>query len=881
MALVTSRTSLSQGAETTESVAFTASAGANTTLTGTGLPVVALDDFFEIRNSPITGNNGLYIATGTPTTSSVSCTKVFGSNPTDDTSESVNWLGDTTTYKSVFFDTTSNGSIAILEQGNVSADGVTGQAIYSFAMQEWKDDSFLIANSPFPMLTIDADAGKYIIGQDISGNNNGANWLDSTTHSIRTRKMLRNAGWNEVDSTGVTTARYVGVVTLGAFEDSANDTAYRQFGNDTTVDDTVDFDFAGPVNEAVKFYDLIGDLSGDTPAYGSTSTITRATGSFIADGFKVGGQVTTINSTSNDGTNVLTGVTATTLTVTGTPFTVEAWGTSEIAVDNDNAMTLRLRVRDADPKGKTFAQANLASAGKTILGNFVYSFPLANGTDQKIDATDATIATTSPYVDTSDGSGTDGSVTAGSATFNSVSITFAAGDVGKLITIGAGNNIGIYTIVTFTDVSNVDVDRDFETTESSITFQRRPNTGMTLTYYATPQARTDLVGGSVNFGIIVDGNDGTAQETFEYLQYRLRTTADIDNDSDIAIGRAMDGLAGFVGDTGHFGSPDGGLSFPTNPDGGGSGVYVDNLNALSKNDVIVYDNLNAPKTFPETIAVTLDFNQIAIDDTTTEYDLFYDRTIRTNVTDFVLTNATSKITSATTALPQNSEIVVGSYVRISGLTGGDDPMNGVYQINTITTPGADWTVTRYDGATIVDVTTTTVDIDQNCVDTPDAILVHTNVRTAEATASPAGSAVLSFTAPDTITDTGNTLGIFTSGMFIEIEGTTGNDGIYEVDTAAAGSITTIEQTIVTEAVGLDTDGVITEVVSGLAGADVVFSYDFDNNVQGGRTVSTTTYVKGKAIGSTGAQYYQSSVSDIESGTPETIPLAPATERNYA
>ena len=74
---------------------------------------------------------------------------------------------------------------------------------------------------------------------------------------------------------------------------------------------------------------------------------------------------------------------------------------------------------------------------------------------------------------------------------------------------------------------------------------------------------------------------------------------------------------------------------------------------------------------------------------------------------------------------------------------------------------------------------------------------------------------------------------------------------------------------------------ITEVVSGLASADVVFSYDFDNNVQGGRTVSTTTYVKGKAIGSTGAQYYQSSVADIESGTPETIPLAPATERNYA
>ena len=813
MALVTSRTSLSQGAETTETVAFTSSSGANTTLTGTGLPVVAANDFFEIRLSPISGNNGLYIATGTPTTSSVSCTKVFGLDPTDDTAESVTWLGDTTTYKSVFFDTTNNGSIAILEKGNVSADGVTGQAIYSFAMQEWKDDSFLIANSPFPMLTIDADAGKYIIGQDISGNNNGANWLDNATHSIRTRKLLRNAGWNEVSSTGVTTARYVGVVTLGSFEDTANDTAYYQFGDDTTVDDTVDFDFAGPVNEAVQFYDLIGDLSGSTPSFATTTTITRATGSFITDGFKVGGQITIINSTSNDGTYELSAVSATSMTIT-TTWTAEAWGTTEVIVNNDNAMTLRLRVRDADPKGKTFSQANLTTINKTALGNFVYNFPLANGADQKIDVADTGI----------------------DADSNGVA-----------------------------DVS--------------------PYSGMSITYHSTPQARTDLVGGSVNFGIIVEGNNGTAQQVFEFIQWSLRSTGgngtgDIDAGAEVAIGRTMDGLAEFIGDTGHFGVTGGGLNFPTNPDGGGSGVYVDNLNATSKNDVVFYDNLNAPKTFPETIAVTLDFNQIAIDDTTTEYDLFYDRTIRTTVADLVLTGTTDVITSATTALPQNAEIVVGSYVRLAGMT--EPTMDGVYQILVINTPGASWDVARYDGTTIITSSSASVTVDQNCVDTPDAILVHTNVRTAEVSEplNP-GSAVLTFTAPDTITCSANTLGVFSSGMIIEVENSTSNSGFYTVDTAAAGTLTTIEQTIVTEAEALEADVVITEVVSGLASADVVFSYDFDNNEQGGRTVSTTTYVKGKAIGSTGAQYYQSGVADIVSGTPETIPLAPATERNYA
>lgn len=812
MALVTSRTGLHQGTNSAETVAFTASSGANTTLTGTGLPVVLATDFFEIRGSATAGNNGLYIATGTPATTSVACTKVFGADPLDLGAAAVTWLGDTTADKSVFFDTTNNGSIAIVEKGNVSADGVTGQAIYSFAMQEWKEDNFLIANSPFPMLTIDADAGKFIIGQDISGNNNGANWLDDVTNSIRTRKLLRNAGWDEVSSTGVTTARYVGVVTLGSFEDSVNDTAYYQFGTDTTVDDTVDFDFAGPVNESVQFYNQV-DLSGDTPAYGSTSTVTRTTGSFITDGWKVGGQITITGSTSNDGTFVITAVAALTLTVTGTPFTVEAVGSSVFYVDNDNAITLRLRVRDGDAKGKTFAQANLASAGKTILGNFVYAFPLANGADQKIDVTDIGIDANS-----------DGAA----------------------------------------DVS--------------------PYSGMSITYHATPQARTDLVGGSVNFGIIVEGNDGTAQQVFEFIQWSLRSTGgngtgDIDADADTAIGRTMDGLAGFVGDTGHFGSPDAGLSFPTNPDGGGSGVYIDTLNALSKNDVTFYDNLNAPKAFPETIAVTLDFNSIAIDDTTTEYDLFYDRTIQTTVADLVLTTGTNLITSATTALPQNAQIVVGAYVRLAGMT--ESTMDGVYQIGTITTPGASWTVTRYDGGAIITSSTASVTVDQNCVDTPDAILVHSNVRTAELSASPAGTAVLTFTAPDTITDTANTLGVFTSGMVIQIEGSTANDGFYEVDTAIAGTLTTIEQTITTEAEAVDADVVITECVSGVAAADVVFSYDFDNNTQGGRTVSTTTYVKGKAIGSTGAQYYQSGVADIVSGTPETIPLSPATERNYA
>ena len=61
------------------------------------------------------------------------------------------------------------------------------------------------------------------------------------------------------------------------------------------------------------------------------------------------------------------------------------------------------------------------------------------------------------------------------------------------------------------------------------------------------------------------------------------------------------------------------------------------------------------------------------------------------------------------------------------------------------------------------------------------------------------SYTISFTAPDTITDSSSGFGIFSSGDTIEVTGTTGQDGTYVIDTAAAGTLTLIEQTITTEA----------------------------------------------------------------------------------
>jgi hypothetical protein len=526
--------------------------------------------------------------------------------------------------------------------------------MYSNIQLSWKDDNFLNANAPFPMLAIDADAGKYFIGQDPNGNNNGWTWVDVPGFGIRTRKLLRSIGWSEIDANGIVQAVWPNLTTLGQFEDPANDFAYYQFGTDSSVDDTANFTFAGPVNEAVAAYEEIGNPA--SCDFATSSTITRSAGSFITDGYKVGGRVTIRNATvgGNNGTFVLTAVAATTLTVTGTPFTTGADANAILVVDNLNAITLRLRVRDADPTGKTYAQANLASGGETVLSNRIFRFPLANGSDPKITATDGDIDTLSPY------------------------------------------------------------------------------TGMSIELFAAPQSlggSGELVGGPFNFGMVIDGNNGTDVQVYEFVQRQLRRLTDIDDGAGVAIGRALDGLMRFNGDNLEVGSVDGGITFPTNPRGGGSGVYITNLNAVSRNTTTYRDNTGAVRGHPIGSPVTLDFNEVIEGDADAAYALFFDRTIRSAVGDLVITagtGAAGTFDSAGANLPAALDVGVGAYVRIAGYTGADAAMNGIYQVTALTSQ-SQWDVIRRDNATIVTTGAASCNLDEHPIDSPDNVIVDDNL----------------------------------------------------------------------------------------------------------------------------------------------------------
>ena len=274
----------------------------------------------------------------------------------------------------------------------------------------------------------------------------------------------------------------------------------------------------------------------------------------------------------------------------------------------------------------------------------------------------------------------------------------------------------------------------------------------------------------------------------------------------------------------------------------------------------------------ETIAVTLDFNDILINDSIAEGTLYFDRTIRNTVSDLIITaGSPDTFNSAGANLPV-LDAGVNAYVRVVGLTGGDAAMNGTYQV-TAETSTTIWDVVRYDGVAIVSTSSASVSVDEHPFNAPDSIVIDTTNLISNTT--------ISFTSPDTIDDSGNGFGIFAVGDSVRFVGGPNDDLIGKIATQAVGQLTIkqgqFDPTITTESAG-STRGV-TEVARVDADADFAFNFGFDDNVQGGRSVSTATSVKAKALGRETAQYTASAVLSIVSQTPLTVPLQAQQERN--
>jgi len=234
-----------------------------------------------------------------------------------------------------------------------------------------------------------------------------------------------------------------------------------------------------------------------------------------------------------------------------------------------------------------------------------------------------------------------------------------------------------------------------------------PYTGMSITFHNTPQSRT-IGGSNYNFGVIVDGNNGTAEQIYQFVQWSLRRTIDIDDDSDSLIGKIAPELLKFVGDTLE-------TLYVANPDAGGSGVYIDNFQNADVNRLVFRDNDNTSRTFPFTANLAVNFSTTLQGDANAIFRVFYTNDDAGNNAgaDFGTDNAIiprSNINYATTNRVRNTNvttltigshsIAVGDVIEVVGVGGSN--YNGVFVVTGIAGTTVSYSNTAVDEGSTAD-----------------------------------------------------------------------------------------------------------------------------------------------------------------------------------
>ncbi len=137
-----------------------------------------------------------------------------------------------------------------------------------------------------------------------------------------------------------------------------------------------------------------------------------------------------------------------------------------------------------------------------------------------------------------------------------------------------------------------------------------PYSGMSITYYSSGQTRS-IGGSNYLFSIIIDGNQGTAEEIYEFVQWSLRLPIDIDSGTGTTRGDIAEELLEFVGDT---------LKTKLTSNGG---VYIDDFQAVDTNRLVFVDDTGIERTFPFVAAGNLVFNDNLYNDADSVYRLFF------------------------------------------------------------------------------------------------------------------------------------------------------------------------------------------------------------------------------------------------------------------
>lgn len=150
-----------------------------------------------------------------------------------------------------------------------------------------------------------------------------------------------------------------------------------------------------------------------------------------------------------------------------------------------------------------------------------------------------------------------------------------------------------------------DVDLKILTSDATIAASE-PYTGINVTYYGTPQAKT-IGASSYNFNVVIEGNGATAEQIYSKVQYLLRQTSDIDAGAGVVSGNTANALVSFVGDT---------LITST-------GVFINNFSANDTNRITFYDNTSTARTYPYKASLQINFNENLVNDASSIYQVFF------------------------------------------------------------------------------------------------------------------------------------------------------------------------------------------------------------------------------------------------------------------
>jgi hypothetical protein len=173
-----------------------------------------------------------------------------------------------------------------------------------------------------------------------------------------------------------------------------------------------------------------------------------------------------------------------------------------------------------------------------------------------------------------------------------------------------------FPISTSADLKVLAADTAIKASGTGYPADTAPYDAMTITYHATPQSRSGLVGGSYNFGITVDANGQTLQKAYEFVQYALRQSVDIDDLAGGVIGKTADPLMHYVGDTLY-------TDAATNPSGGGTGVFITNFATADQNSVFFTDNTGTQRQYPYSATLSISFNSNLVADGAAKYWVYF------------------------------------------------------------------------------------------------------------------------------------------------------------------------------------------------------------------------------------------------------------------